>query len=149
MIIVPFEAAHGAELAEGDLNIELNRPIGVQAEHYQQVADLGWSFSAMNNGWLIGSAGLVPLWPGVAEAWLLASDRINDHAISAGRIVRKRLFEIVDEEGLHRVQAMTRSDTPSLKRWAAWLGMKHEGKMLSYNQNRDDFERYAWVRKES
>lgn len=149
MNIIPFRPAHAIELEHGPLKIETERPAQDLTQHYQLAADNGLSFSAIVNGWVIASAGLMPLWPGVAEAWLLASNRIDQHAIAIGRAVRTRFRQMIDAEQLHRVQAAIRSDTPSLVRLPQWLGMKHEGHMLAYDQFGADYERYALTKKDN
>ena len=149
MNIIPFDPAHAIELADGPLKIEAERPQEFLAQHYELAAQHGLSFSAVHNGWLVASAGLIPVWPGVAEAWFLASARIDGHAIAIGRTGRDRLFDIIDDEQLHRVQAAVRSDTPNLQRLPQWLGMKHEGHMPAYDQQAADYERWAWTRKEN
>jgi len=146
--VIPFDPAHAVELANGPLKIETERPSTDLAAHYELAASNGLSFSAVDNGWLIAAAGLMPLWPGVAEAWLLASSRVDRHPVTIGRLVRQGLFEKIETEQLHRVQAVMRSDQPMLIRWARFLGMKHEGQMLAYDQRRADYDRWAWTRKD-
>lgn len=147
MNIIPFAPDHAIELETGPLKIETERPVSDLTERYELAAINGLSFSAIDNGWVVASAGLIPLWPGVAEAWLLASNRIDQHAIPIGRAVRRGLYEKIEMEQLHRVQAVTRHDEPMLARWARFLGMQHEGKMLAYDQRQADYDRWAWTRR--
>ncbi|WP_341713785.1 hypothetical protein [Erythrobacter sp.] len=103
------------------------------------------AFTGIDNGHLVGAAGIFPLWEGVGEAWLLGADRMKRHPLSAGRMVRRRLHEIANAHGMWRVQAAMRSDWPELARWAKFLGMKHEGTMRRYGVDGQDYERWAWV----
>lgn len=149
MNIIPFEPDHAIELENGPLKIETERPVSDLTERYELAASNGLSFSAIDNGWVVASAGLIPLWPGVAEAWVLASNRIDQHAVAIGRAVRTRFRQMIDAEQLHRVQAAIRSDTVGLSRLPEWLGMKHEGHMPAYDQFGADYERYALTTKDN
>lgn len=147
MRLVPFEAAHGEALLDGKLNDDRNRPAAAFGDFVPTLVHEGMAFSAIDNGYLVGAAGICPLWPGVGEAWLLGADRLTKHSISAAKAARTGLLDVAKAHGFWRVQAAMRSDWPELKRWARFLGMQHEGTMRAYGADRLDYERYArvWV----
>jgi len=105
----------------------------------------GMAFRGIDNGYLVGAAGIFPLWEGVGEAWFLGASRVGKHQIRVARLVREGLLQIAEEQGMWRVQAAMRSDWPELKRWAKFLGMEHEGTMRRYGANKLDYERWAWL----
>ena len=117
MRLVPFEIAHGEALLEADLNDDRNRPAPEFGNFMPTLVHEGMAFTGIDNGHLIGAAGIFPLWQGVGEAWFLGASRVG--------------------------QAAMRSDWPELKRWARFLGMEHEGHMPMYGANKLDYERYA------
>ena len=38
----------------------------------------GLAWTGLKNGFPIGSAGIIPMWDGAAEAWVLASNRVHE-----------------------------------------------------------------------
>lgn len=143
MRLVPFEIAHGEALLEADLNDDRNRPAPEFGNFMPTLVHEGMAFTGIDNGHLIGAAGIFPLWQGVGEAWFLGASRVGRHQFRVARLVREKLNEIAQEQGMWRVQAAMRSDWPELKRWARFLGMEHEGHMSMYGANKLDYERYA------
>ena len=145
MRLVPFEVAHGEALLEGELNDDRNRPPTKLGAFMPNLVHPGMAFSAIDNGYLVGAAGIAPLWEGVGEAWLLGADRIAKHSRAAARVARTGLLDVAEEHGFWRVQAAMRSDWPELARWARFLGMTHEGSMPRYGADGSDYERYARI----
>ena len=143
MRLVPFEVSHGEALLEADLNDDRNRPAPEFGNFMPTMLQEGMAFTAIDNGHLIAAAGIFPIWKGVGEAWFLGASRVGRYQIRIGKLVRKGLLQVAEEQGMWRVQAVMRSDWPELKRWAKFLGMEHEGTMRQYGANRLDYERYA------
>jgi len=145
MRLVPFEVAHSEDLLSGNLNDERNRPSNKLGNFIPALVQEGMAFTGIDNGYLVGAAGIYPLWHGVGEAWLLGADRMKNYPLSAARMVRRQLHQIAAAHGMWRVQAAMRSDWPELARWARFLGMEHEGTMRRYGVDGQDYERWAWV----
>ena len=145
MRIVPFEAAHGRALLEGNLNDERNRPSPWVAEYIDRLVVEDLSFTAIDNGYLILSAGVYQLWPGIAEVWFLASDRLGKPSVSLFKHIKKDFLRIAEEHGFWRLQAVTLSGWEDAERLVRFMGMEHEGTMKQYSSNREDFERWALI----
>jgi hypothetical protein len=97
---------------------------------FEQWADLysqlDTTFTMFHKHDIIAIGGIVPLWPGVGEAWLLRGEKFNDVGFSAAKNVKKFLNEIVEEQGYHRVQAGIIADDFIAQRWADFLGLTDE-----------------------
>ena len=145
MRIVPFEAAHGRALLQGGINDERNRPSPWVAEFIDLLVHEELAFTAIDNGHLILSAGVYQLWPGVAEVWFLASDRLGKPSVSLFKHIKKDLLRIAEEHGFWRLQAATRTGWNDAERLVRFIGMKHEGTMKQYSSDRKDFERWALI----
>ena len=145
MRLVPFEPAHADALLEGQLNDDRNRPSPKLGSFAPTLVHEGMAFTAIDNGYLVASGGIAPLWEGVGEAWLLGAERVEKHRRYVARAVHQHMLQVVEKKGLWRVQAAMRSDWPELKRWARFLGMQHEGTMRAYGADGLDYERYARV----
>ena len=106
-----------------------------------RVQDMSWTARIDNK--VIASAGLVPLWPGVAEAWMIPGADTGRHAIAVGRELRRRLGSVMRDRGLNRVQANIHHEFERATRLAEWLGFKNEGLMRRFGVEGADYFRYA------
>jgi len=92
----------------------------------------GLAFSAVQDARIVGCAGIVPLWPGVGQAWAVLSDEVLAQPVALTRAVQRELARIETEHGLRRVQATVAEAHFSGRRWLAWLGFEVEGLMRNY-----------------
>ena len=144
--VVPFIPEHLDDILSGELNSDKNRPMKIIGEVSSSLVVPEMSFSAIANGHLIGSCGIIPFWHGVGEAWVCATNRISDHPVDIARMIKLGFKDLRDEKELHRVQGMMRTDWPELKKWADFLEMKFEGTMKKFGSDGEDYNRYAWVK---
>jgi hypothetical protein len=110
----------------------------------------------------IGSAGIIIFQPGVGEAWLRGSSRMDEHRVACARYVQKNFRRIAREHDLRVVQMMVKTDdcwgpaqwlpwletrptlTPQLK-FAKWLGFQIEGLMRSRGPEGENFYMLSWL----
>jgi hypothetical protein len=104
----------------------------------------GPSFT-MVNGDIIACGGVLKLWKGVGEGWLLTSPLIEQHRMAFGRAAVKTINRLMDEMELERLQTMVDAEHWTSRGWLQWMGFKLEGRMAKYVGGRD-FIRYAKVR---
>jgi len=143
--VVPFEAGHGEALLAGQLNDEKSRPSTGFGQFIPDLVIDGMAFSGIENGHVIASAGVYPMWDGVGEGWFIAADKLEKKHFGVVRELKNGLHQIAKEHQLHRIQAAVRSDWEKAIRLARFLGMEHEGRMRKYSSDGADYERYAWV----
>ena len=91
----------------------------------------------------IGAFGLVVLWPGVGECWLMSTEKLERRPIFMIKTF-KRLTDEVLKNGLHRVQILVH-DTEPLNKWARTLGFHKEGVLRKYGINQEDSAIYSKV----
>ena len=92
------------------------------------------------------ATGIIELWPGVGEAWMLSSILMQQHPLVAARAVKRNLSNYIKEKGYWRVQANVRVGWPQAEKFAAFVGMKREGLMPKFGPEKEDHYRYAWVK---
>ena len=102
--------------------------------------DLAWSGFVGET--LVGFAGLIPLWSGVAECWALFSTHLPRHKLAAVRAILAFL-DAVQPARFHRIQAVVASGYEPGHRLAEVLGFRKEGLRLGYGKQAQDFWRYA------
>ena len=103
----------------------------------------GMSWSAKVNGKVVASAGLVPLWPGCAEAWMIGGDKTEQHAVTIARQLRIRLRDAMWHRDIRRAQANIHHKFEKAIRLAEWLGFENEGLMRQFGVEGDDYYRFA------
>ena len=145
MRVVAFEEGHGEAILDGQLNDEKSRPPTGFGKFIPDLVIDGMAFTGLENGHVIASAGVYPMWAGVGEGWFIAADKLEANHIGVARQLKNGLRQIAEEQALHRVQAAVRSDWKKAIRLVRFLGMEHEGRMRKYSADGADYERYAWL----
>lgn len=109
----------------------------------QNMAEKTPSFTVMDKGKLLLSFGIYPLWPGVAEGWMIPSNRIDRKAIALIKGARNVFRNINSVMQLHRLQFMVRSSHVQAARFAEVLQFKREAVLCRYGPGGDDYYIYA------
>lgn len=109
----------------------------------------GPSFTGRINGKIAGCGGLILFsWPGVAEAWVMATTHAATYPVTWCRTFRFMLDKLVKDYSLRRVQAQVQEDFERGRRWIELLGFHSEGVMPHYGPNGEAFVMYAYFPKE-
>ena len=140
MNLQQFEVSHAEEAMAGD------EPIPGFYHHMAQMRVPGLSWSAEVDGRIVASAGLVPLWKGVVEAWMISSDDIGRHQVKVARQIRTMFDDVMRQRGLYRAQANIHHKFDRAIRLAEWLGFENEGLMRRFGIEGADYFRYAKVK---
>lgn len=130
MQIVPFEPPHLRAVA----------PQCAQADFaaYVETLDMaalvqpGAAFTAKEGGAVLGCAGVVPLWPGVGQAWAIFSDGLLARPVTLTRSTERALDCIAAANDMRRIQATVRDGHASGARWLSFLGFELEGLLVNY-----------------
>lgn len=93
----------------------------------------------------IAVGGVVVLWPGVGEAWMLTTPGVERYPQFLCRSAVTAIEAAVLTHGLHRVQVSVGCKNTRAIRFAIWLGFESEGICKAYGPDRQDYERLAWV----
>ena len=95
----------------------------------------------------VAVGGLVPGLPGVHEAWICATDRVQllapRYLVKACRLVIKGMFEYPD---VRRIQATVRAPWEAANRFALAAGLKYEGQLQAVCRNWSAVNVYAIVK---
>lgn len=138
--VVPFETAHldqidlhGRETALGFF------------QKVDGLEDLGPSGTFICEGKVVMCAGVISLWPGVAEGWALTSRDARRSGVTLTRQARRLIEMAARAKGYRRVQMAVRADYAQGRRWAEALGFVSEGIMRAYGPDGADHVRYARI----
>jgi len=141
--IVPYEVDHGDEIIEFGMNDKLMEIDASYTNNRLDMAIPGLSFTLMLDATPIVSGGIVPMWEGVAEGWVLSSKHIFDYKIKAASSVKKRLDYLCINNKITRLQTAVKEEFYMGVRFAQWLGLEKEGLMKFYGLDKTNYWRMA------
>lgn len=126
-------------------HIDITQPEMVAASKYMDIsgaiahqANLGPAVTAFLNMQPVACFGFVPIWDGLAEAWLIADDKARTKPLGMTKL-GKAFFDILAiSYQLHRVQIAVRTSDTRAHKWALCLGFEVEGLMRCYGPDRAD-----------
>ena len=143
--IVPYKTQHGDEMIEFGLNDKLMDIDASFKENRIDFALAGLSFTLLCNSEPVCSGGVVPLWNGVAEGWVISSKRIFQNKIKAARLIKKRTDLLCNNNKIWRLQTSVKANFNMGLRFAEFLGLKNEGLMIAYGPDKSDYLRMAKI----
>ena len=143
--IVPYQVQHGDDMIEFGLNDKLMDWDANFTENRIDFALAGLSFTLLHNNNPVCSGGIVPLWTGVAEGWVISSKRIFKTRIKASRLIKKRTDLLCAANKIWRLQTAVKSNFKTGLRFAEFLGFKNEGLMKAYGPDKTDYYRMARI----
>ena len=105
----------------------------------------GLSFTLLVDNNPIFSGGIIPLWDGVAEGWVMASKGVHDYKIKAASEVKRRIDYLCKNNNIYRLQTAVKEEFTTGVRFAEWLGLKNEGLMTMYGPDQTNYYRMAKI----
>lgn len=94
---------------------------------------------------VVGCAGLILMWPGVAQAWLLPSVHLAQYPRSVVTALVGNLKQAITDLKLRRVECSVDKNFKLGRRLVEWLGFDEEVVKLRYGPNDEDFVQYAII----
>ena len=143
ILTVPFKSEHAALVLETGGPFDEGQDWGAQASIMEEAGNCVSLLNDKNEPILC--MGVVTLWPGCGEAWMLGSARMSEYPISIARAIKEVFEEYSQHKGFWRVQSNVRSDWPLAIRFIKFIGMKEEGLMQKFGPEGADYLRFAWV----
>jgi hypothetical protein len=93
---------------------------------------------------IVGCGGIMKLWKGVGDAWVLATPLFKLYPKEVTSVVKTHLNTIIYNMRFERVQAIVKKDFEVGHRWIKRLGFHEEGPLDKYFGG-IDFVRYAII----
>ncbi len=104
------------------------------------------SFTGLWNGDRVGVGGVVILWEGVGELWLILSKDFKGLGKVAALVaIQDKIEEIIKENNLRRIQAAVRTDFPQAVKMIEYFGFEREGLLKQYCPDKGDVYVYARI----
>ena len=135
MRLIKFIPDHASVLVFDDkLSVGTMKPEHDWEQHMERAAQHD-AFTGVENGHIIGAAGFIPMWDGVAECWFIGSDRIQTRL----KTVIKTTKDIIGKMPYTRMHANVKADWAEAIRFAQFLGFKKEGLMKKFGPEGADY----------
>mgnify|MGYP000064606200 FL=1 len=112
---------------------------GFEDNHIYNYSDEGNAYTMFVNGKPVFSIGIVVLWSGVAEGWVLASQNIFELKFLAAKTMKELTDDMCKKNKIKRLQTSVKADFKLGVRFATWLGLEIEGLKKSYGPDGSDY----------
>ncbi len=106
-------------------------------------AAAGPAITVLHEGKPVLSFGVVPFYPGVAEAWMLRGELVTRHGRAVAVGARTFFDEIGHTMGLWRCQIGVQSSNIRATKFARFLKFEHEGILRRFGPEGSDFQMMA------
>ena len=143
--IIPFEVAHLDDLQARRFEAQEIQSLGDYRERAGVHRQLGPAWTGIIDGQVMGCCGLIVLWQGVAEPWMVSTGLCARYALSFHRAIKKGLDQVIQDLRLRRVQVAIHKDHVISHKWVERLGFKREGAMPAYGPDGSDYVRFGRV----
>jgi len=144
-IVKPFKQEHADEIISFGMNSKLMEVDASFKDNRICQADRGNAYTLFVDKKPIVAGGIIILWKGVAEGWVIANQNIYQVKVLAAKEIKKRTDELCKKNKIKRLQTTVKFDFKIGIRFASWLGLKPEGKMESYGPDGSDYLRMARI----
>ena len=140
---VKFHYGHLKLMPLGEKSKDLAAAIPDFAEYLRHQAEGTPAFTVFDDNRPVLCFGIYPIWPGLAEGWMVPSSRIGTRAVALVRGGRGIISHVGPAMGLRRLQFMVRSSHLQAVRFAQALYFKREATLTRYGPEGDDYDVFA------
>ena len=104
------------------------------------------AYTLEHEGKIIGSAGFISPWPGVANGWGFFSELIYKYPLTLHKTMKRMIPIIEAKHGIVRLQADCLKGFDKAVKWLERLGFEQEGEMRNYGPNGETMIRFARIK---
>jgi hypothetical protein len=139
MRIVPFEPWHLEALVLQPAQAFVGAML--EPDYAVALAAAGEAYSGLEDGRVVGCCGLVPVHPGLANAWALLG------ACGPGRFltIHRAVLRFLECQPVRRIQTTVQSDFAAGHRWARALGFGAEARLEAWGPEGEDHHLYKRI----
>jgi len=141
--IVPFHWGHAMVAELRPMDKENFDTIPNYIELLKQYGHDDLSCTAMVDGKVACCFGVVKHWPGLAEGWMMTTDKVSTNPISLTRGAIRYFDKIAIILKLKRLQLVVDCNNSFAINWANALKFTPEGVMHNYGPTGNDYVMYA------
>jgi len=143
--IKTFKQEHADKIISYGMNDKLMELDASYKDHRICLADKGNAYTLFIDNKPIVAGGIIVIWKGVAEGWVMANQNIYDVKLLACKEIKKRTDLLCEKNKIKRLQTSVKASFTTGVRFASWLGLKKEGLMKNYGPDGSDYLRMAKI----
>ena len=137
--LIDFSPVHVVMLNVNEFDQKYFDVFGNYEDVLLSYSALGKAFTAIHHGKPMCCFGVIPLWPGCAECWLVPDVEIGTIARSFHR-TSKAIFDIfMSEWRLVRLQVTVNCGNVAASKWIKKMSFSEEGRLQNYGPEGDDY----------
>ena len=145
-IIKPFKKIHADQIVSYGMNHKLmEMDAGYKDNRICNYTTPGNGFTMFVDDKPVYSIGIVVLWNGVAEGWVMASKNVFDIKFLAAKTMKELTDEMCQRNKIKRLQTSVKAEFREGIRFATWLGMEIEGLKKNYGPDGSDYYQLARI----
>lgn len=107
--------------------------------------EFGWVFGD-DDGLPVAALGAIPVWNGVWEVWMFATDEWPRVSLGVHRFIKRTMIPALESVGYHRAQCRALDRHTEAHRWLLSLGAYKESELPNYGRNGETFYLFCWTR---
>ena len=143
-----FEKSHADKIVALGLNDKLMEiDASFEENRICNFSKKGQAFTYFLNDEPVFACGIVQLWDGVAEAWVLAGKNIFDIKFLAAKTIKKLQDQTCKKYKIRRLQTSVKADFDRGLRFATWCGFEIEGLKRKYGPDGTDYYQMGCIYK--
>ena len=138
--IKDFKPEHADKIISYGLNSKLMEiDAGFEDNRICNYSTKGNAYTMFVHGNPVFAIGIVILWDGVAEGWVMASQNVFEMRFLAAKTMKKLTDEMCKKNKIKRLQTSVKADFKLGVRFATWLGLEIEGIKKCYGPDGSDY----------
>jgi len=136
----PFLSEHADQIIAIGLNDKLMEiDASYSANRICDHSQPGNAFTMFVNDKPVFACGIVVLWDGVAECWVMASQNVYEMKFLAARTILELQEKLCKKNKIRRLQTSVKADFKLGLRLATWCGLEVEGLKKKYGPDGSDY----------
>lgn len=133
------------DATQEDIELVRQDPVEIAVLKYPKLNISGYAKVAVVDNEVVGIGGVVLLWEGMGEGWIILSRKVLDFRIETLKCIKKMAEQVISELKLRRLQVTIRADFPQAFKMVEAMGFIREGIMEKYLPDGTDALLYARV----
>ena len=123
---------------QSDLDFARINPIETDVKDYPQLNLVGYAKTGLIGNRIIGLGGVIPMWEGVGEFWIILTKESQLHKVETFKCIYRIVEEAIIDLHLVRAQAIVDCDFDRANKMVETLGFILEGRLEKYLPNSKD-----------
>ena len=144
-VIKTFKQEDADQIISYGMNSKLMELDAAYKDNRICLADQGNAYTLFVDNKPIVAGGIIILWKGVAEGWVMASQNIFDVKFLAAKTITSMMINHCKKNKIKRLQTSVKANFKTGVRFANWLGLSSEGLMKRYGPDGSDYIRMAKI----